>query len=137
MAFLDGRQSSADYIKVFEDHLLPFGEVYYGKKIISQQDNAPIHTSKLTKTFFQSRNLKVMSWLACSPDFNPIVNVWGVLSRQVYNNGKQFHSKSDLENAIRSAWEELDRKFVKTLIKSKDDRCFKVIENKGNIISYY
>ena len=77
-----------------------------------------------------------MSWPACSPDFNPIVNVWGVLSRQVYNNGKQFHSKSDLENAIRSAWEELDRKFVKTLIKSKDDRCFKVIENKGNIISY-
>ena len=25
LAFLDGRQSSADYIKVLEDHLLPFG----------------------------------------------------------------------------------------------------------------
>ena len=30
LAFLDGRQSSADYIKVIEDHFLPFGEAYYG-----------------------------------------------------------------------------------------------------------
>ena len=29
--FLDERQSSADYIKVLENHLLPFGEAYYGK----------------------------------------------------------------------------------------------------------
>ena len=36
LAFLDGRQSSADYIKVLEDHPLPFGEAYYGKKFIFQ-----------------------------------------------------------------------------------------------------
>ena len=83
-----------------------------------------------------SRNFKVMSWPAYSPDLNPIENVWGMLSRLVYNNNNQFHSKSDLEwNAFRRAWKELDGKF-KTLIKSMDNRCFVVIENKGNINSY-
>ena len=103
LAFLDWRQSSADYIKILEDHLLPFGEAYYGNNFIFQQDNASIHTSKLTKTFFQNRNFKVVGRPACFPDLNPTVNVWGMLSRLVYNNGRQFHSKSDLENAIRNA----------------------------------
>ena len=31
LAFLDGRKYSADYIKILENHLLPFGETYYGK----------------------------------------------------------------------------------------------------------
>ena len=33
LAFLDEIQSSADYIKVLENHLLPFGEAYYKKKM--------------------------------------------------------------------------------------------------------
>ena len=69
------------------------------KIFIFQQDNAPIHTSKFTKTFFLSRNLKVMGWPTCSPDLNLIEIVCGMLSQLVYNNGRQFHSKPDLENA--------------------------------------
>ena len=59
LAFLDGGQFSGDYIKVLADHLLPLGGSYYGGNFIFQQDNTPVHTFKLTKTFFQSRNLKL------------------------------------------------------------------------------
>ena len=117
LAFLDGRQSSADYIKVLEDHLLPFGETYYGKNFIFLQDNTLIHTSKLTKTTFPKQKFQSCELASLFPDLNPIENVWGMLSRLVYNNKKQFHSKSDLENAFRSVWKELDGKIVKKLNK--------------------
>ena len=58
LVFLDGKQSSVDYIKVIEDHLLPFGEYYYGKNFIFQQDNALILAYKLTKTTFPEQKFQ-------------------------------------------------------------------------------
>ena len=71
LAFLQGKQKSADYIKVLENNLLPFAERIYGANYVFQQDNAPIHTSKLTRTFVQERP---SSKSARSPVLNPIEN---------------------------------------------------------------
>ena len=58
-----------------------------------KQDNASLHISKLTKIFFQKRNINVLSWPThYSPDLNPIENDWAK-SRHVYKNGSQFKSK--------------------------------------------
>ena len=135
LAFLQGKQISADYIKM-ENNLLPFGERIYGANYVFQQDNDPIHTSKLTGTFFQERNINVLSWPARSPDLNPIENAWGKLSRLIYKDGRQFNSKSELEDAIRTAWNNLDSGFIKKLFFSIDKRCIEIIEINGNIISY-
>ena len=47
----------------------------------------------------QSYNLKVLKWPARSPHLNPIENVWGVLAREVYSNGKQYFSVQELKDA--------------------------------------
>ena len=70
------------------------------------------HTSKLTRTFFQERNIKVLSWPACSPDLIQIENAWE-LSRLVYKDGRQFNSKSELEDAIRTFRNNLESDFIK------------------------
>ena len=72
-AFLQGKQTSADYIKVLENNL-PFAERKYGANYVFQQDNAPIHISKPTRTFFQKRNITVLNWPARSSYLNPIEN---------------------------------------------------------------
>ena len=63
--------------------------------VIFQQDNAAIHTSKLTKDWFKTKNIEVLDWPTKSPDLNPIENLWGIVSRRLHKNKCQFE---DSEN---------------------------------------
>ena len=38
---------------------------------------------------------------ACSQDLNPIENLWGIISRKVYENDMQFEYILDLKTRIR------------------------------------
>ena len=61
LAILEGKQKLADYIKMLENNLLPFAERMYAANYVFQQDYAPIHTSKLTRTFFHSLMIQLRS----------------------------------------------------------------------------
>ena len=75
LAIISGMQNSTKYIATLENYLLPFAEELYGNGWQFQQDNASIHTSKLTDSWFTAKNIVAMSWPALSPDLNPIENV--------------------------------------------------------------
>ena len=115
-------------------HLLPFGKRIAGKNWIYMNDNAPVHCSKHTKSWFTDNQVNVISWPALSPDLNPIENIWGILSRMVYDGGRQFEDVNSLKNAILIAWEEISVDYIKTLINSMPNRIYKVILNNGNSI---
>ena len=71
-----------------------------GDELHFQQDTDAIHNARHTLTFLQENGICVLGPLACSPDLNPIENVWGSIARDVYGNGKQFESVNDLRDAI-------------------------------------
>ena len=91
LAFEKGGISSREYSQTLKDGLLVFLQELNGPEepldndtiqvvtpgqYIFQQDNAPIHVSKATKSLFNDYKLEAMDWPANSPDLNPIKNLW-------------------------------------------------------------
>eukprot|EP00644_Phytophthora_capsici_P019735 jgi/Phyca11/132956/e_gw1.278.8.1 len=73
------------------------------ESFVFQHDNASIHSSGATKTFLEEGNVTPMTWSAKSPDLNPIENLWGVLARAVYADGRQFQTRDSLIATLKNA----------------------------------
>lgn len=134
IVFMNGRQDSRKYQEVLEKHLLPTAPQICGQNWRFQQDNAPIHTSRSTKAWFEAKNVSVLDWPARSPDLNPVENLWGVLARKVYKGCRQFSNVADLKQSIQQCWAEIDNSLLERLIASMPHRVFHVINKNGNTI---
>lgn len=133
---LRGRQSATDYIQLLERHLLPHGQRIGGRNWVFQQDNAAIHTARVTKDWFARHQVTVLDWPARSPDLNPIENAWSILVRRVYTGGRQFSNVKELEVAVTAAWNELAPRILQKLANSMKDRLVAVIAKAGRHSGY-
>ncbi len=68
----------------------PSADKLYGDAdFIFQQDLAPAHTAKGTKSWFNDHGVTVLDWPANSPDLNPIENLWGIVKRKMRHQTQQ------------------------------------------------
>lgn len=136
LAFPSCKMNSLEYIDVLENNLLPFLDANNDHQFIFQQDNAPIHTSRITKSWFEEHDITVLKWPACSPDLNPMENVWGVLVRRLYAENRQFNTVHELREVLLSEWEKLSGDFFLNFVGSMKKRVYNVIQGKGAYINY-
>ncbi|KAF0707313.1 hypothetical protein AaE_013670 [Aphanomyces astaci] len=138
LAFLDGRQDSLKYQDTLRTYLLSamqeLNELTPSGPAVFQQDNASIHRSRSTMAWLESMPWSTMPWPAKSPDLNPIENVWGVLARKVYANGRQFDNKAQLKAQILQSWAEIDQEYLSTLVEGMPTRMAQVILCRGQSI---
>ncbi len=76
LCFLKSTVNAAIYQEILEHFMLPSADKLYGDAdFIFQQDLAPAHTAKGTKSWFNDHGVTVLDWPANSPDRNPIENL--------------------------------------------------------------
>ncbi len=76
LCFLKSTVNASIYQEMFEDFMLPSADTLYGDAdLIFQQNSAPAHTAKGTKSWFNDHGVTVLDWPANSPDLNPIENL--------------------------------------------------------------
>lgn len=136
LAFPSCRMNSQEYIGVLADSLVPFKRRFRRIPFIFQQDNARIHVSNATMEWLQTQRVSVMEWPACSPDLNPIENLWGILVRRVYSENRQYETVEQLKIGITQAWTEISDEIINNLVGSMRNRIFELVNKNGKQINY-
>lgn len=140
LVILKGKQNAVKYTETLRENALSclseMQENMGGAKPILQQDNASIHAAKLTRAFLEENGVTTLEWPAKSPDFNIIENVWGLLARRVYANGRQFDRPTDLERQISIEWSKIDQEYIQKLVKSMPRRMEAARLLKGATTAY-
>lgn len=136
LAFVNGRMGSNEYQDLLETKLIPFLENRRQENFIFQQDGAPPHRSKSTKNWLNDRNIPILDWPACSPDLNPIENVWGIMVRRIYGNNMRYENVGQLKEAILRAWDSITEDELQNLYLSMNNRIFQIINRSGAATDY-
>jgi transposase len=136
LVFIENTINSKSYVSILQEHLVKRGFKMAGRNWIFQQDNASIHSSGFTKSWFEDNNINLIPWPSKSPDLNPIENLWGILARRVYVNGRQFQSREELKSVLKEEWEKISVEELKNLVESMPNRVYEVIKAQGGTTKY-
>ncbi len=103
LCFLKSTVNAAIYQEILEHFMLPSADKLYGDAdFIFQQDLAPAHTAKDTKSWFNDHGVTVLDWPANSPELNPIENLWGIVKRKMRDT--RPNNADDLKATVKETW---------------------------------
>ncbi len=135
LCFLKSTVNAAIYQEILEHFMLPSADKLYGDAVfIFQQDLAPAHTAKGTKSWFNDHGVTVLDWPANSPDLNPIENLWGIVKRKMRDT--RPNNADDLKATVKETWASIPPQQCHKLITSMPRRIEPVIKAKGAPTKY-
>lgn len=139
ICFISTRTNSGMYTEMLEDVLVEYIEDNMDDSAIFQQDNASIHVSRHSKAWFEDKGITVLEWPACSPDLNPVENLWAILARRVYGSSSEkrtFLTVGELKQKINEEWLKIGSNLIQTLVESMGSRIYQVILKNGGPTKY-
>ncbi len=102
LCFLKTNVTAPVYHEILEHFMLPStDQLFKDADFIIQQDLAPVHTAKSTKSWLNDHGVGVLDRPANSPDLN-IENLWGIVKRKMRN--KRPKNADELKAAVKETW---------------------------------
>ncbi len=136
LCFLKSTVNAAIYQEILEHFMLPSADKLYGDAdFIFQQDLAPAHTAKGTKSWFNDHGVTVLDWPANSPDLNSIEIIWGIVKRKMRNT--RPNNADELKATVKETWASKPPQQCHKLITSMPCRIEAVIKAKGAPTKYW
>ncbi|KAK7115972.1 hypothetical protein V1264_001738 [Littorina saxatilis] len=107
-----------------------------GPQAVYQDDNARPHRARVVNDFLQQSGVNRMEWPACSPDLNPIENLWDELDRKVRSNHPPPRDVQHLYRMLQAEWQALPQRIFTTLVNSMRTRCVECQNSQGGYTHY-
>ncbi|GFV26631.1 transposable element Tcb2 transposase [Trichonephila clavipes] len=132
----NGTMTGQRYI---DEVLLPHVHLFrgaVGDKFVFMDDNATCHRTLAVQDCLDSEGIQRLVWPACSPDLNPIENVWDALGRQVAGRNYLPTNKNTLIRALTEEWDKLPQQLLDNVVQSMVRRVECYITLHGGHIPY-
>ncbi len=136
LCFLKTNVTAPVYQEVLEHFMLPSADqLFKDVDFIFQQDLAPAHTAKNTKSWLNDHGVGVLDWPANSPDLNPKENLWSIVKRKMRI--KRPKKSDELKDTVKETWASIPPQQCHKLITSMPRRIEAVIKAKGAPTKYW
>ncbi len=102
LCFLKTNVTAPVYQDILEHFMLSSADqLFKDADFIFQQDLAPAHTARSTKSWLNDHGVGVLDWPENSPDLN-IENLWSIVKRKMRN--KRLTNADELKATVKETW---------------------------------